>query len=128
MLDPKDAFILDSGPNGIFGWVGKRASPAERSATMKNAMQFAKENGYPDWTPIVRIAQGAETPQFKACFAQWDDPNLRAQALSSASARPAFRKKTFDAATMHAQREKEGAPELPDDGSGKTTVSDGCYF
>lgn len=122
MLSPKDAYILDTGPNGIFGWVGKRASKDERSSAMKKAMQFAQDNGYPDWTPIVRIAQGAETPQFKACFQTWDDPNLTKNVIGgSANKRPAFRKKTFDPAAMHAEREKQGV-ELPDDGTGKCTV------
>jgi hypothetical protein len=121
LLNPKDAYILDTGPNGIFGWVGKRASKDERSSAMKNAMKFAKDNGYPDWTPIVRIAQGAETPQFKACFQIWDDPNLTKNVLGGGSKRPAFRKKTFDPAAMHAEREKQGVA-LPDDGSGKTTA------
>jgi len=123
MLNPKDAYILDTGPNGIFGWVGKRASPQERSSAMKNAMKFAKDNNYPNWTPIQRIAQGAETPQFKECFQMWDDPRLTRNVItgSGSTMRPAFRKKTFDATTMVAQREKEGVA-LPDDGTGKTTV------
>lgn len=42
-LDTEDAFILDTGPSGIFGWVGKKASKSEKMNTMRYAMDFAKK-------------------------------------------------------------------------------------
>lgn len=37
MLDSNDCFLLDTGSNGIFAWVGKKASKKERSESMRLA-------------------------------------------------------------------------------------------
>jgi hypothetical protein len=41
----KDSFIVDNGNFGIWVWVGKRASPTERTEAMRNAQGFIKKKG-----------------------------------------------------------------------------------
>jgi hypothetical protein len=68
----QDCFILDTGESGVYIWVGKQASRAERAGSMEKAEGFLKAKGYADWTPITRVLDGAETPLFKSGFAKWN--------------------------------------------------------
>ena len=35
--------------------------------------QFIKQKGYPDWTQVTRVVEGAETPIFKQFFKEWPE-------------------------------------------------------
>ena len=37
-LDSDDCFILDTGPAGVFSWIGKGCTINEKKAAMNNAM------------------------------------------------------------------------------------------
>lgn len=37
-LDTDDCFILDTGPTGVFSWIGKGCTINEKKAAMNNAM------------------------------------------------------------------------------------------
>ena len=52
---PQDCFILDCGKPGIFAWIGKKCSAAEKAHSMKQAEQFLKQNGYPAYTRVILI-------------------------------------------------------------------------
>ena len=47
-LQSKDTFIIDNGNFGIWVWVGKKASPNERTEAMRNAQGRA-------WTNLLRF-------------------------------------------------------------------------
>ena len=47
-LQSKDTFIIDNGNFGIWVWVGKKASPNERTEAMRNAQGQA-------WTNLLRF-------------------------------------------------------------------------
>eukprot|EP00039_Didymoeca_costata_P018244 m.332725 g.332725 ORF g.332725 m.332725 type:complete len:884 (-) comp16996_c0_seq1:287-2938(-) len=122
MLDTNDAYILNTGPSGIFAWVGKGATKAEKTAAMTNAEKFLKENNLPDWTPIARLVEGGETPIFKQFFAVWPEP-VSEPLGAPGQRRSTFVKKVFDPNSMHAKRAKEQA-RLPQEmeGSGELSV------
>ncbi len=44
----EDSFIVDNGNCGIWVWVGKKASPAERTEAMRNAQGFIKKKSEAD--------------------------------------------------------------------------------
>ena len=89
----KDAFILDTGAGGIFAWLGSGATRQEKKAAFKNAVvrpnitannldlvpfhsallvqDFIEQKGYPHWTNVTCVHEGAETPLFKQNFSNW---------------------------------------------------------
>lgn len=120
-LLPGDAYVLDVGTAGIWAWVGKKASPSERKNAMHYATQFMQKKGYPDWTPITRVAMNAEPPMFKQYFGSWPDRHATGMGGLGVAKRGAARpKKVFDSNTMHTQRREEYV--MPDDGKGRVKV------
>jgi len=120
MLDTKDVFILDCGGGGIFAWVGKGASKDEKKQAMKHATDFIEKRGYPDWTPVTRIVERAETPLFKQNF-NWPEKLILPGAPPSGAPKSAFVKKSFDPKSMHSKKQRDKV-HMPDDGTGKVTV------
>lgn len=123
MLDTKDAYILHTGAGGIFAWVGKGASKAEKIQAMEQADKFLKDHKLPEWTPISRIVEGGETPLFKQVFKDWPEPVVMPGAAPSGIRRSKFQKKTFDPSALHAKKAREEArlpAEMP--GSGETEI------
>lgn len=62
---------MDHGVNGIWVWVGKRASDKERTEAMRNARGFVKKKKYPSQTAVTRVVDGAEPLEFKMLFTAW---------------------------------------------------------
>ena len=122
LLDGSEAYVLDTGANAIFVWVGKKSSENERLHSMKVATDFIKSKGYPDWTPVTRVAQDGETPLFKQCFQNWPEKNASAMGgLAAAKNRKVFEKKSFAAGSLHQGGSRE-VQTMVDDGSGKLEV------
>ncbi|XP_065183499.1 gelsolin, cytoplasmic-like [Sycon ciliatum] len=122
MLDTNDCFILDTGASGVHAWIGKKATADEKKNAMKIATGFLAEKGYPDWTPVTRTVEGAETPMFKNSFSDW--PERKQTGTYSKSRGVAAGPKTpakVDAKSMHQRAEAE-KPRQPDDGQGKVQV------
>jgi hypothetical protein len=70
MLNGDDCHILDVGTE-IFVWIGRGCTDQERESAMESAQQFLIQSGRPEWIPITRFVQGAETPTFQAQFQHW---------------------------------------------------------
>jgi hypothetical protein len=120
MLKEEDACILSTG-HAIYAWIGKGASQGEKLHSMKYATQFISTHDLPDWTPVSRITQGAETQQFKQYFPGWKDPVVLPGTIPAGMTKSKFKKQTFDHKAMFEQKKRE-LERLPDDGSGKLTV------
>lgn len=122
LLDGNDAYILDTGSAGIFVWVGKKASNDEKLHSMKIATDFIKSKGYPNWTPVTRVAENGETPLFKQNFQDWADKDATALGgLANKRTKPAFQKKGFAATSLHAKGTRE-TQSLADDGNGTIEI------
>ncbi|XP_068702988.1 gelsolin, cytoplasmic-like isoform X2 [Montipora foliosa] len=122
-LDSNDCFILDCGSSGIFVWVGKKCTDAEKKAGMTNGMEFINKKGYPNWTQVTRVVQGGETPIFKQFFSGWRDEGEQV-GLGKVFRQGALAKQSnekFDASQLHDQQ-KPKTEILPDDGTGEVEI------
>merc|ERR1712062_602188 len=59
-LDPNDAFLVSAGALGIWVWLGKSATKAERQGVMQMGAKFIKDNKLPPQTALTRTFQGME--------------------------------------------------------------------
>lgn len=68
-----DVFILDAYDN-VFVWVGEDARPEEKTMAMDAALEYVETDpsGRDPDTPIFRIKQGYEPPDFVGYFGVWD--------------------------------------------------------
>lgn len=123
-LISEDSFIIDNGEQGIWVWVGKKASHKERAEAMRNAQGFIKKKGYPSYTNVTRVIDGGESSEFKSLFRSWRDRNqqvgLGRQNSASKIAKTVQTK--FDAMTLHENRALAAQTQMVDDGSGKKEV------
>ena len=67
-LDPNDAFLVSAGALGIWVWLGKSATKAERQGVMQMGAKFIKDNKLPPQTALTRTFQGMEPDEFKSLF------------------------------------------------------------
>ena len=120
-LDKNDAYIIET-PAGLFGWVGKKCSPGEKKNCMQYAMAFIQKKGLPDWTPVSRVAQGAEPPLFKQFFESWKEAGASVPGRPLPGQKKPFVKPVFDSTTMNAANRTREETPMPDDGTGTCTI------
>ncbi|KAL8612457.1 hypothetical protein ACOMHN_058585 [Nucella lapillus] len=53
-LDSSDCFILDSGPSGIYAWIGKKCTKNEKKSTWQNATVSSPSNCWLGWHIFYR--------------------------------------------------------------------------
>ncbi|CAG4969294.1 unnamed protein product [Colias eurytheme] len=75
-LKPQETYILDTVSGSIYVWVGKQASPKEKSEAMAKAQQYLTSKNYPSWVHVARIPQGTEPAVFKQYFTTWRDVGM----------------------------------------------------
>jgi len=63
-LTTDDVYVLVAG-GGVYAWVGKGASAAERKNAMSTATAFAVKAGLPPTAPVKIVKEGTEPPLFK---------------------------------------------------------------
>lgn len=112
--------MVDTGAK-LSVWVGRGASQAERRESMIRAANYLSQHGYPPNTPIERVAEGAESPQFKAEFYQWDPPKPLSFAPRPSTGVATARADTkIDVGELLRNRPVE--EQCIDDGSGKLEI------
>lgn len=123
-LDTQDSYIIDNGQDGIWVWVGKKATQKEREEALRNAQGFVTKKGYPSTTQVTRIVENGEPAEFKTLFKDWKDKDqskgFGRQASTNKIATTVQTK--FDATTLHAQPELAAKTQMVDDGSGQKEV------
>jgi len=117
MLDTTDVFLLDTGTE-VYVWIGKGATKEERSKGMKYGQDYLTEQKRPNWTPLTRVAENAETPVFKSFFKVWEEPKSRTLEEKKAG-KPVPRPPEVE--SLYKQV-KAAEDKMVDDGKGKTEV------
>jgi advillin len=124
-LHYQDAFIIDNGTRGIWVWIGKKASPKERTEAMRNAQGFIRKKGYPDHTPVTRVIDGGEPEEFRSLFAQWKVKNETVgygRQHSAGRGIASISQNSFDASTLHEKPQLAAKMGMIDDGTGAKEV------
>ncbi|XP_069174423.1 villin-1 isoform X2 [Procambarus clarkii] len=123
-LDSKDSFIVDNGQDGVWVWIGKKATQKEREEALRNAQGFVTKKGYPASTQVSRVVDNGEPPEFKTLFRDWKDKEQsRGFGRQISSSRIATTVQTkFDANSLHSQPEIAAKTQMVDDGSGQKEV------
>ncbi|XP_057374251.1 gelsolin, cytoplasmic-like [Daphnia carinata] len=128
MLKREDCFILDTAGSGLFVWIGRGCTKAEKLEAMNVAQKFLTEKGYPIWTKVNRVVDGGEPTIFKQYFASWKEETTTSQfhvPVPTKNGRIA----EFNVSSLHRDKLrlllKQGgaAPGFsPDDGSGQKEI------
>jgi len=132
MLNTADCYILDTVMSGIFVWIGKRCTKAEKVEAMKLAQRFLVTNSYPAWTKIQRIVEGGEPSAFKQYFSGWresEDQIGLGRVFTLEQIAASMPEPDFDPRSLHAGKLRSLAKSggkafgfMPDDGSGTAEV------
>lgn len=127
MLDTNDCFILDMGQSGVYAWIGKKATADERREAFMNAQQFIEDKGYPSWTPLCRVVEGAEDNLFTSCFNDWPRKNLSKNVpVQEVIQTPSQIKKQseMDLSSLHKAQNRDALlqEDIKDDGCGTVKI------
>lgn len=125
MLKAEDCFILDTAGSGLFVWVGRQCTKAEKLEAMKVAEKFIEEKGYPQWTKVLRVVDGGEPTLFKQYFSSWKEAVVGFHPIAIKNDHIA----EFDIRSLHRDKIrlllKQGGSALgfmPDDGLGAKEI------
>uniref|UniRef100_A0A2K6P3F9 Villin like n=1 Tax=Rhinopithecus roxellana TaxID=61622 RepID=A0A2K6P3F9_RHIRO len=106
LLQEEDVYILDQGGFKIYVWQGRMSSLQERKAAFSRAVGFIQAKGYPTYTNVEVLNDGAESAAFKQLFRTW-------YKLIHVK---------LDVSKLHTQPELAAQLRMVDDGSGKVEV------
>ncbi|XP_044893820.1 villin-like protein isoform X4 [Felis catus] len=116
LLREEDYYILDQGGFKIYVWQGRLSSLQEKKAAFSRALGFIQAKGYPTYTNVEVVNDGAESASFKQLFQSWSTKqrgNKNFGRLSkSIQVRP-------DVGKLQSQPELAAQLRMVDDASGK---------
>ncbi|XP_025769458.1 villin-like protein [Puma concolor] len=119
LLREEDYYILDQGGFKIYVWQGRLSSLQEKKAAFSRALRFIQAKGYPTYTNVEVVNDGAESASFKQLFQSWSTKqrgNKNFGRLSkSIQVRP-------DVGKLQSQPELAAQLRMVDDASGKVEV------
>nr|KAF6421521.1 villin like [Molossus molossus] len=119
LLHEEDCCILDQGGVKIYVWQGRRSKPPELRSSFSQALGFIEAKGYPPYTNVEVLNEGAESAGFTQLFRRWSKDqdktaNLRwIQKPGQAEA---------DLSRLHSQPERAARLRMVDGGAGKVEV------
>ncbi|XP_051685192.2 villin-like protein isoform X6 [Oryctolagus cuniculus] len=119
LLQEEACYILDQAGSKIFVWQGRRCSLPEKRAAFSRAEGFIRAKGYPVYTNVEVLHDGAESAAFQQLFRTWSR-------APSGPRRPGGRgaavQVKLDAGRLHSQPELAAQLRMVDDASGKVEV------
>jgi len=127
MLVSEDAFILATGTDGLFAWVGKDSNKEERLGVMKASEKYIKDQGLAKQTRVTRVVEGTETAMFKQFFTHWNETDSPFGGLGRTYSPGAIAEWSVE--DLHLETRKRIAKSggsaigfMPDDGTGEKTI------
>lgn len=108
--DKNSTFIIDNDVKGIWIWIGRNISKADKAEGMRHIRGFMVKRNCPSTTPVIRIIDGHEPIEFISMFPQWNENDSR-QVLEK-----------FDAITLIQRPQIAAQMQLIDDGTGEIKV------
>nr|XP_020770505.1 villin-like protein isoform X3 [Odocoileus virginianus texanus] len=119
LLQEENCYILDQGGFKIYVWQGRLASLQERGAAFKRALSFIQAKGYPSYTSVEVMDDGAESAGFKQLFRSWPGPQRKNKNLSGMGK---LLQVKLDVGKLHSQPELAAQLRMVDDASGSVQM------
>ncbi|XP_020770505.2 villin-like protein isoform X2 [Odocoileus virginianus] len=119
LLQEENCYILDQGGFKIYVWQGRLASLQERGAAFKRALSFIQAKGYPSYTSVEVMDDGAESAGFKQLFQSWPGPQRKNKNLSGMGK---LLQVKLDVGKLHSQPELAAQLRMVDDASGSVQM------
>jgi len=117
MLSPDEVYLLDTGAE-VFVWIGKGATKNEKTSAMQHATDYLKKKNRPNWCPVTRLVQFAETPVFKSYFPDFDPPRT----VDFGAPKKKVKEAKSDVSALYGGGVGEEKQTMVDDGSGTLTI------
>ncbi|CAD7673278.1 unnamed protein product [Nyctereutes procyonoides] len=119
LLREEDYYILDQGGSKICVWQGRMSGLQEKKAAFSRALAFIQAKGYPTYTNVEVLNDGAESAAFKQLFQAWSTKKPKNRNLHGMSELIRGR---LDAGKLHSQPELAAQLRMVDDASGQVEV------
>ncbi|XP_076725204.1 villin-like protein isoform X1 [Callospermophilus lateralis] len=118
LLQEEDCYILDQGGFKIYLWQGRMSNVEEKKAAFSRAVGFIRAKGYPTYTNVEVVNDGAESAAFKQLFRTWTR-ELGRKKLDRTGKSIQVK---LDVGKLHSQPELAAQLRMVDDGSGKVEM------
>ncbi|XP_041590260.1 villin-like protein isoform X4 [Vulpes lagopus] len=119
LLREEDYYILDQGGSKIYVWQGRMSGVQEKKAAFSRALAFIQAKGYPTYTNVEVVNDGAESAAFKQLFQAWSTRKPENRNLHGMSELIRGR---LDVGKLHSQPELAAQLRMVDDASGQVEV------
>uniref|UniRef100_A0A8C0JHD4 Villin like n=1 Tax=Canis lupus dingo TaxID=286419 RepID=A0A8C0JHD4_CANLU len=119
LLREEDYYILDQGGSKIYVWQGRMSGLQEKKAAFSRALAFIQAKGYPTYTNVEVVNDGAESAAFKQLFRAWSAKKPENRNLHGMSELIRGR---LDVGELHSQPELAAQLRMVDDASGQVEV------
>lgn len=118
LLQEDGCYLLDQGGFKIYMWQGRKSSPQEKKAALSRAVGFIQAKGYPSYTNVEVVNDGAESTAFQQLFWTWS----KEQDRKKHPAKSKLTQVNLEVGKLHTQPELAAQLRMVDDGSGKVEV------
>ncbi|XP_055985318.1 villin-like protein [Sorex fumeus] len=125
LLQEEKCYLLDQGGFRIYVWQGRCSSLLERRAAFSRALDFIQAKGYPTYTNVEVVNEGAESIEFQQLFQTWNKVPLENRNQNETSAwRGRGQRNPVKMNMKKLQRRSELVAQfrMVDSGSGKVEV------
>ncbi|KAL1781652.1 villin isoform X1 [Sigmodon hispidus] len=118
LLQEEGCYLLDQGGFKIYMWQGRKSSPQDKATAFSRAVGFIQAKGYPNYTNVEVVSEGAESIAFQQLFQAWS----KERDGKKHRERNKLKQANVDMGKLHTQPELAAQLRMVDDGSGKVEM------